>query len=314
MLRWKQISKYGLEAFLAVSAIWVVVQKFDTVTKSLGFAMFLGGIVFSIYKVRTSVEQLVSDSATIQERLTELGHEVDVLQGESHFRQFAEAAREIDQHKEPHLYAGHNITARVYDHAARLMRGLRQLQRRESNEFRVEEQYVINDFLAMLAEALPAPSIWFGVTHLTTGWEDQDADPGFVQFRKAIRRRSKAGELRVLRVYCANNEHTPALKQHFNGETAAGIQVVALDGDDLPPDLSLLYSLPEDAPMPIFDRATEPSNVMTDATAICALEFRTRSGRSLDGIYFYTPSSDNFRRLQNQFDRAWLRGATMSVD
>ena len=138
---------------------------------------------------------------------------------------------------------------------------------------------------------------------LTVGWEPDSADPGFDDFRHAMMTRSEKAEITICRIYCISKTELPHLKEHLARERKAGIKIRIYYGSERPRDMSLIYATRE-----ALDLGSKPPTRAAEeqrATALCALEFETRSRRSIDEMSLHTPGSNQFRSLAQEFDRAW---------
>jgi len=265
----------------------------------LAITIFLGSLIYSIFRIRTSIEKIDDLSKRVESLLIE--HSLHYP--EQYLRV---VFKNIEQSREPHVRAGHELANEVYKYAGGLVTGLREL--RESNRaVQINERFVINDFLKGVVDSLPPRSYWLGVTHLTAAW-GSESDPGFHDLVDAMNSRAKDGELTVLRIYCAESEDfVQTIRSQLDEAVACGIQIRILTGKGkrFPPDLSLLWVEANHQ----VDLRSKPANALTkNATAVCGMEFNTRQGRSLDALSIYSPCSDEFGFLRTHFDGSWSLG------
>src|SRR6266481_3270725 len=207
---WLKIAgRYFVEIALALSGFLAILGKFATlgIQGSLAITVFLSSIIYSIFRIRTSIEKVDELSAGVNSLLIE--HSLNYP--EQYLRLVFKG---VEQSREPHLRAGHELATEVYKYAAALVTELR--KHRESNDrVQIVERFVINDFLKGVVSSLPGKSYWLGITRLTSAWAS-DPDPGFRELIEAMNSRAAKRELTVLRIYCAESLQFPAsFKSHL---------------------------------------------------------------------------------------------------
>jgi hypothetical protein len=299
----KVAERHLVEIALGISGFLGIVGKFSTlgIQGSLAITIFLSSIIYSIFRIRTSVEKVDELSSRINALLLE------------HAAQYPEQYlrlifKGVEQSREPHVRAGHELVTEVYKYAADLVTDLKR-HRESKDRVQIIERFVINDFLKGVVNALPDSSYWLGITRLTSAWSEQP-DPGFRDLVDAMNSRAAKGELTVLRIYCAESEELlRPLEPHLSEAARSGIEIRTLTkketkGKELPSDLSLLWGATNAAPDLSGD--ARPADRLTKMeTAICGMEFETREGRSLDTLTICGPESPDFRRLRFEFDDSW---------
>jgi hypothetical protein len=211
----------------------------------------------------------------------------------------------------PHIRAGHRIASDIYKDITRFVNELKRFRDNQSQFISVKENHVINELLFHIAASLPPNSVWLGVSHLTVGWEESKADPEYRKFVRIVQDRSKKGELKVMRLYCvASRQEIDEIRTHLQEECAALIGVRTLMGRDVPRDMSLLWlhsDLQSIHLQPAEDRLVSRIRDL-EVKAICGMEFHTWQHRSLNKMSLYSPQSDDFDRLANEFDDYWSKG------
>jgi pimeloyl-ACP methyl ester carboxylesterase len=213
--------------------------------------------------------------------------------------------------KVPHIQAGHHIAKDIYEWIRQFVKRLRDFRDEELDTLSIEENYVINELLYVIAESLPPHSIWLGVSHLTFGWQETDADPKYRKFVQKVQERCRKGDLKVMRLYCApSEEDLKSIRNHLDLERAAGIAVRTLTGEDVPRDMTLLWSASDY--FPLDGSIDQPARLLQynqghNAEAICGMEFHTWLRRSLNRMSLYSPRSSGFEKLATDFDDYWGR-------
>jgi pimeloyl-ACP methyl ester carboxylesterase len=211
----------------------------------------------------------------------------------------------------PHIQAGHRIAANTYEDIRRFVRELKSFRDDQKDSLLVQENYVINDLLYLIANSLPPQSIWLGVSHLTTGWQESDADPQYRQFVDKIQERARRGQLKVMRLYCiASEKELEDIRGHLEEECAAGIMVRTLIGDHIPRDMSLLWLASDSQNLALQASEGRPVRHLRDSEVkpICGMEFHTWQRRSLNKMSLYSPPSGDFNLLAQEFDDYWKHG------
>lgn len=296
----KLTGRYFVEIGLAVSGFLAILGKFTTlgIQGSLAITIFLCSIIYSIFRIRTSIEKIDELSASINSLLLE--HSLNYP--EQYLRLVFKG---VEQSREPHIRAGHDLATEVYKYAAALVSELKK-HHESKDRVQIVERFVINDFLKGVVNSLPEKSYWLGITQLTAAWASEP-DPGFRDLIDAMNGRAAKGELSVLRIYCVESSQSlTSLQPHLREAANSGIKIRILPKQErMPPDLSLVWG-PLDTER--LDLSIKPADALSKcAPAICGMEFETRQGRSLDTLMIWSPTSNSndYRRLKFAFDDAW---------
>jgi hypothetical protein len=296
----KLAGHYFVEICLAVSGFLGILGKFTTlgIQSSLAITIFLCSIIYSIFRIRESIEKIDELSASVNSLLLE------------HSPNFPEqylrlVFKGVEESREPHIRAGHDLATEVYKYAGALVSELRK-HHESKDRVQIVERFVINDFLKGVVNSLPKESYWLGITQLTSAWASEP-DPGFRDLADAMNGRAAKGELSVLRIYCVESSHSfSSLEPHLREAAKSGIKIrIWSKPERMPPDLSLVWG-PLDTKG--LDLSIKPADALSQrAPAICGMEFETRQGRSLDTLMIWSPTSNSneYRRLKFAFDDAW---------
>jgi hypothetical protein len=269
-----------------------------------GVCSLLGSLIVSIGRFRKAVDDLQGLPSTVESAL-KFGGAIGLI---------AEAVRLGDSEiaaRSPHLTAGGRTLGR---YALEILPD-RARELREPGPGRLMtlvEYHYINDFLHNLIACLPAGSSWFGVTHLTQGWLERFAEPGYRDVVALMQERSRRGEIEVLRIYCVKDpSELGTLQDHLTNEAAARISVRVITGEPKPPDLSLVWGPAKSEVRRIVHSSNEPEQVLREqgAALSCGIEFSTAAGRVIKQLEVYSPTSEHVKALRNAFSDAW-RGAT----
>lgn len=265
----------------------------------VGIALLVTGLSVSLVRIRRITDKI--------ETLSESTHALIRFGGAA-----STVAQALLRASEggPHARAG---TRALENYALTVLpnRANELLQLTPERTFRLVEHHYINDFLLRLVEELPAGSIWCGVTHLTEGWLEPSAEPGYLEVVRRIQDRSRAGELTALRIYCSASEGDLApLKAHLRRERESGIQVATLvagAGEWRPPDLTLIWPpVPRELRAELVNQSDPIDRLRKSAPLpACAMEFATTAGRMIRELNIHGSQSPAVLPLVQNFERAW---------
>jgi pimeloyl-ACP methyl ester carboxylesterase len=211
-----------------------------------------------------------------------------------------------------HIRAGHAIASNVYEGIRLFVRGLKSFRDEQQDSLAIKENYVINELLYVIADSLPPHSVWLGVSQLTVGWQEAEADPEYRKFVRKVQERSRKGDLKIMRLYCAPSpRHLEEIQGHLDQERAAGIVVRTLVGDRVPRDMTLLWLLSDLHRLDLGESIARPVQFLRDREVkpICGMEFHSWQRRSLNKMSLYSPRSSDFDHLVEEFDDYWRQGA-----
>ena len=296
------------------------VHGLDKILGAIGLTLFLGGVVVSISDIRKRSEE--SEKEIAQIKALTLGIEqtsnVALSFGTtlSALLQILTDVERRDAQQLLHVRAGEKLLRKhIFDFIPRLVKQLMGLRENES-KFPLREPYFINDLLTILTKELGEldlqGSIWLGVTHLSEGWLEDKADPGYYNFVEGMRHLSSKGLLGVLRIYCLDGSpQSEKMTEHLARETSFGVRVRIIKNRVGCPDMSMIWA---PSPAGLFDKLAQshsPTSLLREehVTPICGLKFVTREGRSLDEVEICSPTSTDFESLQQDFDEAWAKAA-----
>lgn len=174
------------------------------------------------------------------------------------------------------------------------------------------EYHVVDKFLLNLMRALPANSVWLGVTRLQSAdaWSKQSAEPSYISFQDLVERRTRERTIAFFRLWAFDadaraREAESVLRQ----QSEAGLQLRITVAPEIP-DMSLIW-VPKSSPMKKMDGRIDFESIFTKLVGamefepLCGIEFKTRSGKELDGMTIYAPNSDPFAALRIRFKQHW---------
>lgn len=160
-MQWLRFAgRYLVEIVLVLSALWAIIQRFGSVAPQVSIALtvFLASTIFAIYRIRTSVEEIDKSHKELVEAVATLDQDVRILLIEHSSQYLQTAFKDIKKPKEPHLYAGHELAKNIYSYARNLVTALKSHRERQSPTMRIDERFVINDFLISVLNSLPSRS------------------------------------------------------------------------------------------------------------------------------------------------------------
>lgn len=313
-------AKYIVEIVMIISGVWGVAANFTSfqaVKAAPSFGIFLATLIITITRLKKTADDSVEQSKKAADALEELTNHIQDLETEAKSKISQRALNKTSAIKKvPHVFAGHTIADASYRHTNEFVGDLVGVYKRNRSEIKIDEHFVINEWLAKLSSCLENGSVWMGITHLDSGWTEGGADPGFLNFSQTLENRSKKKQLIILRLYCLREmKALEELKKHFLEVKKSGIVArycIVPNVANAPPDITILWSKPRD----FLDRRSTNSPAATiagrSALPLCAMEFTTRHGRSVSEVRVHDGKSDEFDKLKAIYDDAWSKGRSLS--
>lgn len=179
-----------------------------------------------------------------------------------------------------------------------------------SERILIDDQSLINTYLKHLSDIMPNGVLWLGVTKLTDGWIKKYSEIGFDDFISTIETRSLNGQVKVVRIYCAEKESDlTRIAPHLINQVAQGVLVYTCTmkiGDPPSKDISILYSIPsfktvDLSQVPVKGHEAFHEHVRRQLNPMLALHFGTKAGIFLNTMEIISPESDFFVEQRMHF-------------
>lgn len=225
--------------------------------------------------------------------------------------------------KYPHCIAGGETLSRllleIYKETAQEFDLLRNNDR---SELKLKEHSVINLFLFKLVKSLPKGSVWLGISRMqdARAWREDSAEASYYDFERTVEQNVKDSSLNYFRLLCFRDEaRRDEMQPVALHQKSSGIHVRSYFKDDLPPDLSLIWTPkdPDLKKLPSGKKVKAADAIDPDPIAyleanyepLCGLRFAIRGDREVDFMELFGSASDAFTELKAQFSRSWSQGA-----
>ena len=220
-----------------------------------------------------------------------------------------------------HCHAGGlTITPILLENLPKTVNDFYDMVRGDSNELKLAEHHLIDNFLRNLITTIPSGATWFGITRLQSreAWARDTATIAYCEFQEMAECRTRNQELNFFRLWGFDDkDHFDRAKDVMRRQEDAGFEVRFIVGRPLE-DISLIWAPVNPTeklvkiknPKSPFDEIKAKPNIFQP---LCAFKFEPpRGGRELEEMTICT-GEEQFKGLVRYFRDQWTLAEALPV-